>query len=99
MSPTHPEPPPGPSRGEITRLLLAYHEANQEAFQQLESLVYDELRRIARRQIARGGAARNLHFMGRWDEAEPFYREALSIRRRRAAAPAGARHPARDLPP
>jgi RNA polymerase sigma-70 factor, ECF subfamily len=62
MSLTDPEPPPpDPARGEITRLLLAYHEGNQEAFQQLTSLVYDELRRIARRRIARGGAGETLN--------------------------------------
>lgn len=61
MSPTRPEPEPDLSRGEITRLLLAYHEGDQEAFQQLTSLVYDELRRIARRQIARGGAGETLN--------------------------------------
>jgi RNA polymerase sigma factor (TIGR02999 family) len=41
------------SRGEITRLLVAHRDGDQEAFEQLVPLVYDDLRRIARRQLAR----------------------------------------------
>jgi len=52
-----PDPPPG----EITRLLLAYQEGDREAFQLLTAMVYDELRRIARRQLARGGAGETLN--------------------------------------
>lgn len=48
-------------RDEITRLLLAHHEGDEEAFHQLTSLVYDDLRRIALRQIARGGAGETLN--------------------------------------
>ncbi len=46
------------SRDEITRLLLAHHEGDEEAFRQLTSLVYDDLRRIALRQtpVQRGSA-------------------------------------------
>lgn len=61
MNPPPPGADPGPSPGEVTRLLLAYQEGDREAFQQLTSLVYDELRRIARRQIARGGAGATLN--------------------------------------
>lgn len=48
------------TRDEITRLLLAHHEGDEEAFHQLTSLVYEDLRRIALRQIARGGAGATL---------------------------------------
>ncbi len=48
-------------RDEITRLLIAHHEGDREAFEQLVPLVYDDLRRIARRQIRRGGAAPTLN--------------------------------------
>ena len=41
------------NRGEITRLLVAHREGDQRAFEQLVPLVYDDLRRIARRQLAR----------------------------------------------
>jgi RNA polymerase sigma factor (TIGR02999 family) len=43
---------------EITRLLLAHQEGDEEAFHRLTSLIYDDLRRIALRQLARGGAGR-----------------------------------------
>lgn len=48
-------------REEITRLLIAHHQGDGEAFEQLVPLVYDDLRRLARRQIRRGGAARTLN--------------------------------------
>ncbi len=41
--------------GEVTQLLLAYGQGETGAFDQLLPLLYDDLRRIARRQLARGG--------------------------------------------
>lgn len=58
MANVHPD---GAPRDEITRLLLAHHEGDAEAFRQLTSLVYDDPRRIAMRQIARGGAGETLN--------------------------------------
>lgn len=46
---------------EITRLLLAHREGDEEAFHRLTFLIYDDLRRIALRQIARGGAGWTLN--------------------------------------
>jgi RNA polymerase sigma factor (TIGR02999 family) len=40
--------------GEITRLLDAHREGDREAFGILLPLVYDDLRRLARRQLGRG---------------------------------------------
>lgn len=45
--------------GDITRLLRAYEAGDRDAFNRLVPLVYDELRRVARRQ-RRGGVARTL---------------------------------------
>lgn len=39
--------------GEITRLLKAHHAGDREAFDRLVPLVYDRLRALARRQLAR----------------------------------------------
>jgi len=39
--------------GEVTELLIAFRGGDQEAFQQLVPLLYDELRRVARGQLAR----------------------------------------------
>lgn len=50
-----------PSRAEITRLLLAHREGDDEAFRQLTPLIYNDLRRIALGQIARGGAGETLN--------------------------------------
>lgn len=47
------EPDPTVNKGEITRLLVAHRDGDREAFEQLVPLVYDDLRRIARRQLAR----------------------------------------------
>ncbi len=41
--------------GEVTELLLAYREGDRAAFDRLVPLVYDDLRRIARRQLGRKG--------------------------------------------
>ncbi len=49
------------AREAITRLLVAHREGDRQAFEQLVPLVYDDLRRIARRQIGRGGAAPTLN--------------------------------------
>jgi RNA polymerase sigma factor (TIGR02999 family) len=42
-----------PSSQEITQLLIAWHKGDQTALDRLMELVYDELRRIARRYLAR----------------------------------------------
>lgn len=42
------------SPGEITRLLGAHREGDPEAFGRLLPMVYDDLRRLARRQLGRG---------------------------------------------
>src|SRR5690606_16573821 len=39
--------------GEVTRLLIAYRQGDESAFDELVPLVYDDLRRIARQQLAR----------------------------------------------
>lgn len=46
---------------EITLLLKAHHDGDEGAFERLVPLVYDDLRVIARRQIAKSGAARTLN--------------------------------------
>jgi len=43
-----------PESGEITELLRAYDSGDKEAFDRLVPLVYDELRRMARRHLRRG---------------------------------------------
>jgi len=43
-------PPPAGSKG-VTQLLLAWREGNQSAFGELVPLVYEELRRVAHRQL------------------------------------------------
>jgi hypothetical protein len=42
--------------GDVTRLLRAYEAGDADAFNRLVPLVYDELRRVARRQRRRGAA-------------------------------------------
>lgn len=39
--------------GEVTALLIAFRDGDENAFQQLVPLLYDELRRVARAQLAR----------------------------------------------
>ena len=39
----------------VTQLLIAYRDGDREAFDRLVPMVYDDLRRIARRQLRRGG--------------------------------------------
>lgn len=43
-----------PAPGDITRLLKAYEAGDRDAFNRVVPLVYDELRRMARRQRRRG---------------------------------------------
>jgi RNA polymerase sigma factor (TIGR02999 family) len=50
---------PGPS-GRITRLLRAWQGGDEAAANELLPLVYDELRRLARRQMAREGVGHTL---------------------------------------
>ena len=47
--------------GEVTRLLQAVREGEPEALDRLIGLVYDELRLLARRQLARERAGHTLH--------------------------------------
>ena len=49
-----------PARGDVTELLLAYRQGDGEAFGRIVPLVYDDLRRIARRQLGRGNPDRVL---------------------------------------
>ncbi len=48
-------------REQITHLLVAHHEGDEDAFKRLVPLVYNDLRQIARRQIFRSGAAYTLN--------------------------------------
>lgn len=48
------------STGEITRLLRAHAQGDNEVFDRLVPLVYDHLRLIARRQLARAGRHQTL---------------------------------------
>ena len=59
--------PPVP--GDVTRLLLALRGGDREALDRLLPLVYDELRRLARRALGREHAPRTLHATGLVHEA------------------------------
>lgn len=48
------------SSGDVTQLLLDWRNGDQEAFSKLLPLVYDELRRIARRKLQRYGPSGQL---------------------------------------
>ena len=48
------------ARGDVTELLLAYRQGDGEAFGRIVPLVYDDLRRVARRQLGRGNPDRVL---------------------------------------
>jgi RNA polymerase sigma-70 factor (ECF subfamily) len=53
-----------PNSGEVTELLLAYRQGDRQAFDRLVPMVYDDLRRIARRQLGRGNPDRVLDTTG-----------------------------------
>jgi RNA polymerase sigma factor (TIGR02999 family) len=55
--------------GEITQLLRAYDEGDRSAFGRMVPLVYDELRRLARRHIRRGPRGQTLNTTGLVHEA------------------------------
>jgi RNA polymerase sigma factor (TIGR02999 family) len=55
--------------GEITLLLQAYDAGDRTAFDRLVPLVYDELRRLARRHLRRGPRGRTLDTTGLVHEA------------------------------
>lgn len=55
--------------GEVTQLLRAYQAGDAEAFNRLVPLIYEELRRIARRQLRRGPAGPSLGATGLVHEA------------------------------
>ena len=51
-SPAGPAPPPEPPPGAVTELLVAWSAGDAAALERLIPLVYDELRRLADRQLA-----------------------------------------------
>jgi RNA polymerase sigma factor (TIGR02999 family) len=53
-----------PDIGEVTRLLQAAQEGDPEALERLVPLLYEDLRRLARRQLAREYAERSLNPTG-----------------------------------
>jgi RNA polymerase sigma factor (TIGR02999 family) len=55
--------------GEITRLARKWADGDEAAFERLIDLVYDDLRRIARRQIARTGSGGTIDTTGLVHEA------------------------------
>jgi RNA polymerase sigma factor (TIGR02999 family) len=55
--------------GEVTQLLRAYENGDQSAFDRLVPIVYDELRRLARRHIRRGPRGQTLDTTGLVHEA------------------------------
>jgi RNA polymerase sigma factor (TIGR02999 family) len=55
--------------GEITELLRAFSAGDKQAFDQLVPLVYDELRRVARRQMRRTSPGQTLNTTGLVHEA------------------------------
>lgn len=59
----------GVPREGVTQLLIAYRDGDREAFDRLVPMVYDDLRRIARRQLRRGGAGHTLDTTGLVHEA------------------------------
>lgn len=52
------------SAGEVTRLARKWADGDEAAFDRLVDLVYDDLRRIAHRQIARSGAGETINTTG-----------------------------------
>lgn len=61
MAPSMPPDEIADPRAAITRLLLAHHQGDGEAFAQLVPLIYDDLRQIARRQLAKSGMSPTLN--------------------------------------
>lgn len=57
------------TRHDITQLLAAYGEGDREAFDRLVPLVYEDLRKIARRQMRRSGPGQTLNTTGLVHEA------------------------------
>jgi RNA polymerase sigma factor (TIGR02999 family) len=55
--------------GEITQLLRAYDAGDRSAFDRMVPLVYDELRRLARRHLRRGPRGQTLNTTGLVHEA------------------------------
>lgn len=68
-------PDPGPMQtapsnpGDVTRLLQALRDGDREALDRLFPLVYDELKRLARRAVGREHGPRTLHATGLVHEA------------------------------
>ena len=60
---------PGTPPEGVTQLLIAYRGGDREAFDRLVPMVYDDLRRIARRQLRRGGPGHTLDTTGLVHEA------------------------------
>ncbi len=58
-----------PSREGVTQLLIAYRDGDREAFDRLVPMVYEDLRRIARRQLRRGAPGQTLNTTGLVHEA------------------------------
>src|SRR5215471_4070225 len=58
-----------PSSQEVTALLTAWRDGNREAFDQLMPLVYDELRRLAKRHLQRQSPGHTLQTTALVNEA------------------------------
>jgi RNA polymerase sigma factor (TIGR02999 family) len=54
----------GASPGDVTRLLIAWHQGDPAALDALVTLLYDELRSLARAQVRRGGPEQSLGATG-----------------------------------
>jgi RNA polymerase sigma factor (TIGR02999 family) len=54
----------GATPGDVTRLLIAWHEGDPAALDALITLVYEELRSLARAQVRRGGPEQSLGATG-----------------------------------
>jgi RNA polymerase sigma factor (TIGR02999 family) len=52
------------SPNDVTQLLHAYRDGDREAFNRLVPLIYDDLRRVARRQLRRGRPGATLNTTG-----------------------------------
>lgn len=57
MATSQPSEVPQPAPSEVTRLLVDWRSGNREALDRLMPLVYDELRRVARRHMNREGVS------------------------------------------